>query len=155
MENARVLWEPNRQPAPAASFAQPGYLEGMKRGVQNRCPCCGEGTVFRPGLRGYLKVVPECGACHAPLGDLRADDAPPYFTIMIVGHLLVPLLLWVEKAYEPPIWVHMAIWLPLFAVACVAMLRPVKGAVVGWMCALGFDAQDHGNAGLPAPQPDA
>ncbi len=144
-----MRWDPNSEP-PASPYAKPGYGLGIQRGVMNRCPCCGEGKVFR----AYLKVVDECSACHAPLGALRSDDAPPYFTILIVGHVLVPLLFWVERAYEPPIWLHMVIWLPLFTLACIGLLRPIKGAVVGWMCALGFDAQDH-EAVMPAARPDA
>ncbi|MFC7540959.1 DUF983 domain-containing protein [Siccirubricoccus deserti] len=76
--------------------------------------------------------------CGAPLGRLRADDAPPYFTIFLTGHLLLPGVFWVEERFQPAMWIHMVIWLPLFTLLCMAMLRPVKGAVVGWMSALGF-----------------
>lgn len=144
-----MRWEPNRQPD-SAPYAVPSFMTALLRGAQNRCPVCGEGKVFR----GYLKVVPECSVCHAPLGELRADDAPPYFTILIVGHLLVPLLLWVETTYAPPIWLHMVIWLPLFTVASLVLLRPIKGAVVGWMCALGFTGQEHGPAPVPTARTD-
>jgi uncharacterized protein (DUF983 family) len=132
----------------------PDFLTALLRGVRNRCPCCGEGKVFR----GYLKVVPACEHCQAPLGELRADDAPPYFTIFAVGHLLVPLLLWVEVTYQPPIWLHMVIWLPLFTLASLVLLRPIKGGVVGWMCALGFTGQEHQPAlplATPLGRPDA
>jgi uncharacterized protein (DUF983 family) len=106
----------------------------VKRGLANRCPVCGAGRIFD----GYLKVVPECAVCHAPLGKLRADDAPPYFTIFLVGHLLVPVVLWVEWRWMPPMWLHMTLWLPLFTILCMLILRPVKGATVGWMSRLGF-----------------
>lgn len=141
-------WEPSRQ-APAAPYAVPPFLTGLGRGARNLCPCCGKGRVFRPGLRNYLKVVAACPDCGAPLGVLPADDAPPYFTIFGVGHLMLPMLLLVEMNYEPPIWVHMVLWLPLFTLACVLALRPIKGAVLGWLCALGFDGTEH----APAPAP--
>ena len=89
-------------------------------------------------FEGFLRVVPECAVCGAPLGRLRADDAPPYVVIFLVGHLLVPVVFWVERAYEPPMWLHMAVWLPLFAVLCTLLLRPAKGAVVGYMTRMGF-----------------
>jgi uncharacterized protein (DUF983 family) len=104
------------------------------RGARNRCPVCGEGKVFD----GYLRVVKECPNCQAPLGSLRADDAPPYFTIFIVGHLLLPPILWVERVYQPAMWIHMVVWLPLIAIVTTLMLRPVKGATVGLMSRLGF-----------------
>ncbi len=141
-----MRWEPNRSVAAAAPIPAG---EALSRGLRGRCPCCGEGRLFQ----GYLKLVPECSHCHAPLGEIRADDAPPYFTIFVTGHLLVPLLLWVEKAYEPPIWVHMVIWLPLFTIACIALLRPIKGAVVGWMLRLGLNGTEHGPNPVPAVVP--
>ena len=125
--------------APAASS---GLWLALTRGFRNRCPICGEGRIFA----GYLAVVPNCAQCGAPLGRLRADDAPPYFTIFLVGHLLVPLVLMVERRWMPPMWLHMTVWLPLFTCLCVLLLRPVKGATVGWMARLGFldDAAPRG-----------
>ena len=124
----------------APPYPLPPLGLAVRRGLANRCPVCGEGAIFA----GYLKVVPQCAACGAPLGRLRADDAPPYFTILLTGHLLVPGVLWVEKTWMPPMWLHMVIWLPLFTLICMALLRPVKGAVVGWMVTLGFTGDEHG-----------
>lgn len=145
---AQTRWSPDRA-APAPVDRPDTYLGGMLRGARNRCPVCGEGKVFA----GYLKVVPECSHCGARLGALRADDAPPYFTIFVAGHVLVPLMLWVEKAYMPPIWLHMVIWLPVFAIACILLLRPIKGAVVGWMLRLGFGEARDGPPAAPRPAP--
>jgi len=128
-----MRWD-SRLIATPAGEATPGFWPAIKRGLLNRCPFCGEGRIFD----GYLKVVPECSHCHAPLGKLRADDAPPYFTIFVVGHLLVPLVLMVEHRWMPPMWLHMVVWLPLFTLLCMALLRPIKGATVGWMSRLGF-----------------
>ena len=141
-----MRWEPPPS-TPAAPFPVPSFWRAVRRGLSNRCPVCGEGRVFA----GFLRVAPECGACHAPLGRLRADDAPPYIVIFLVGHLLVPGVLWVEKSYMPPMWLHMVVWLPLFAVLCTLLLRPVKGGVVGWMAALGFTGDEHGPGPAPAP----
>lgn len=145
-----MRWEPDRS-APALSYAQPtSFWQAVGRGVRNRCPVCGQGHVFQ----GYLRVVPECEVCHAPLGQLRADDAPPYFVIFITGHLLIPPVLWVEKAYQPPMWLHMTVWLPLFAIACLLLLRPVKGATVGWMTRLGFTGAEGAPDSAPPPRHD-
>ncbi len=104
------------------------------RGLTNHCPVCGEGHVFA----GYLRITPLCRVCHAPLGTARADDAPPYFTIVVVGHIVVPLMLWAERCYMPPLWVHAAIFLPLTTLLTLALLRPIKGATVGLMLHLGL-----------------
>lgn len=128
-----VRWSPQREAAAAAGPETP-MGAALWRGLNNRCPHCGVGKVFA----GYLRVAAECSHCGFPLGKLRADDAPPYFTIFLVGHLLLPPVLWVERHYQPAMWIHMVVWLPLFAIACTGMLRPVKGATVGLMYRLGF-----------------
>ena len=136
----------NALPAGTPGLVPPPLRLALRRGLWNRCPFCGEGKVFA----GYLAVVPECSHCHAPLGLLRADDAPPYFTIFAAGHLLVPGVLMVERAYQPPMWLHMVVWLPLFAIVCTLLLRPIKGAVVGWMSTLGFVAAEQEAARVDA-----
>ncbi len=146
-------WEPLRDAQAVLPGAQPSFWTSLARGACNRCPVCGEGRVFK----GWLKVVPECEACHAPLGAVRCDDAPPYFTIFLAGHILVPGVLLVEKAYQPPMWLHMVVWLPLFTIICILLLRPVKGAVLGWMMRLGITGAETGEA-TPIPtqrRPDA
>ncbi|HYZ34698.1 MAG TPA: DUF983 domain-containing protein [Crenalkalicoccus sp.] len=142
-----MRWVP-RPPEPPP-YQPPPFLAAVGRGARGLCPVCGQGHAFR----GYLKVAQQCEVCHAPLGRLRADDAPPYFTILLAGHLLVPGVLWVESAYQPPMWLHMAIWLPLFAIVCTLLLRPVKGAVLGWMTTLGFTGEEHGPPQIPGPPP--
>ncbi len=140
-----VRWTPGRTP-PAPSVPRPPLRAGLWRGARNRCPACGEGQLFQ----GYLKPVAKCAACAAPLGDIRADDAPPYFTIFITGKLMITPIMLVEKLYFPPIWVHMALWLPLVALVTILLLRPVKGATVGLMAHLGITGREHGPGGMSA-----
>ena len=94
-------------------------------------------------FRRYLKVADKCPACGEALHHHRADDAPPYFTIVIVGHVVVGLMLAVEMAYRPPLWLHAAHLAAAHGRACALMLLPpVKGALVGLQWALlmhGFD----------------
>jgi uncharacterized protein (DUF983 family) len=102
------------------------YLPVLARGLRRRCPKCGEGRVYR----SYLKVVTVCEACGEELGNIRADDFPPYLTMFVVGHIVVPLILIAEKFLEPPTWQHMAVW-PAVSLALILMLlSPLKGACV-------------------------
>ena len=121
-----------------------GVFQAMFRGALLRCPACGKGRLFRR----YLKVVDHCPVCNEALHHHRADDAPPYFTIVIAGHLLVPLLIAFEAVLRPSLWVHAAIWVPVTLAVCLALLPMVKGAIVGLQWALymhGFDphAAEH------------
>lgn len=126
----------------------------MLRGARCRCPACGDG-----GLYGrYLKVVHACDRCGEEMHHQRADDAPPYVVIFIVAHIVIGALLSVEMAYSPPTWVHLVIWLPLTIVMSLALLPPVKGALVGLQWALrmhGFGRDDdYSDGGLrPAEEP--
>ena len=40
-------------------------------------------------FRAYLKVVDACPVCGEDLSHQRADDAPAYMTMLIVGHFVV------------------------------------------------------------------
>ena len=104
----------------------------MLRGFNLRCPNCGHNHL----LSGYLTVAPSCRSCGEDFTPQRADDAPPYFTILIVAHIVVPLMVVVEKLWSPPIGIQMAVWLPLIAGLSLWLLPKVKGAVVGLQWAL-------------------
>jgi len=112
--------------------------QAIRRGLGGHCPNCHRGSLFR----AFLKVADCCSVCGEALHHHRADDAPAYFVILIVGHVVVPLALVVEVAYAPPYWVHAVLWLPLTISLAVGLLQPVKGAIVGWQWANymhGFD----------------
>jgi uncharacterized protein (DUF983 family) len=98
----------------------------MLRGFFCRCPHCGQGSLFGR----YLKPVAQCAVCHEDYTAQRADDAPPYFTMIIVGHLLVPLMLAVQFTTNFSVLTYMAIWIPFTATATLSLLQPVKGAII-------------------------
>src|SRR5690606_33882044 len=96
-------------------------------GFRQRCPACARASLFGR----YLKVADTCSSCGEALHHHRADDAPPYFTILIVGHVVVAAILPVERAFAPPMWLHAAVWLPLTLAMSLWLLPRVKGAIVG------------------------
>ena len=110
----------------------------LKRGLRGRCPRCGEGKLFR----AFLKTADSCSACGQDFTAHRADDLPAYLVIIIVGHIVVPLVLYIETNYAPPVALQLSIYLPLTLFSALALLQPVKGAVVALQWALrmqGFD----------------
>ena len=108
--------------------------QAMLRGFLGRCPSCGKGRMFR----AFLKVADECPACREELHHHRADDFPAYIVIFIVGHIVVPLIYSVEVRFHPPEWVHLTLWLPLTLGLTLALIQPVKGAVVALQWAVGM-----------------
>jgi uncharacterized protein (DUF983 family) len=100
----------------------------MKRGFLCRCPACGQGKLFR----AYLKVVDNCENCGEALHHQRADDAPAYFTILIVGHFIIAGVLATEfVGPDLPFWVPALVWSALALIWTLWMLPRIKGALVG------------------------
>ena len=102
------------------------FWPAMKRGMAQTCPACGQGKLFS----SYLKVNDKCPNCGEAYHHHEADDAPPYFTIFIVGHIVVPAMLVVEKLWRPELMTHALIWLPLTLALSLTLLPITKGAVV-------------------------
>ena len=101
--------------------------QAMLRGGRQTCPNCGSG----PMMKSYLKVRDRCTVCEEELSHHRADDGPAYLTILIVGKLMAPILIWVYTNFTPdPLVVATTL-----SVACVALclylLPRLKGAIVG------------------------
>ena len=111
---------------------------GLRRGLARRCPNCGEGRL----LRNYLKVRSPCEVCGADNSIYPSDDFPPYLTILVTGHVLVPLFIWTDRAFEPPLWVQTAIWLPATVILCLVLLPFMKGATIGLCWATHLVRQD-------------
>jgi len=101
---------------------RPALLRGWRR----KCPKCGAGSL----LNGYLKVRDTCPVCHEEMHHHRADDGPAYLTILIVGHIMAPLILWAFVEFRPEPMVTATV----FTVGCVALslylLPRLKGAIV-------------------------
>ena len=122
--------------------------QSLRRGFRMRCPGCGVGRLYR----SYVKTHDRCPHCGEELFHHRADDAPAYFTILIVGHLVVTGVLSAERALTPPIWVQMAVWVPMILVLSLSLLPRIKGMLVGLQWALymhGFGGGD-GDPAEPA-----
>jgi len=131
----------NNLPSNADSDSKRSVLRSIGRGLRKRCPNCGRGKI----LTRYLKVVPTCPSCGEDLSHQRADDAPPYLTIVAVGHIIVPSILFVETRWPLSTSLTLAIWLPMTLIMSLLLLPVMKGAVVGLQWALrmhGFDDKD-------------
>jgi uncharacterized protein (DUF983 family) len=129
-------WEPDRS-TPTNPWPMPPLFTAIGRGLLGHCPACGKGRIFK----GFLKVADACLECGAPLGLARADDAPPYFTILLVGHIVIPLLFVVDRLAWP-LWVMSAIFLPLTLALTMGLIRPIKGGTVGLMLNLNMLKSD-------------
>ena len=73
---------------------------------------------------------PACESCGLDFGFADAGDGPAVFVILIGGAIVVFAALIVEVLYQPPYWVHAALWLPLILIVTLGPLRPIKGLLI-------------------------
>jgi uncharacterized protein (DUF983 family) len=111
---------------PYQSTRNPGFVASLMRGLRRLCPRCGEGKMFS----GYLSVQHACAACGMEFEPLRSDDAPPYFTLFIVGHVMLSLYVAAWRFVEAPLWAQAVFWCGLTAVMSLALLPFIKGGVM-------------------------
>lgn len=129
---------------PASSLAEDPHAErpiwpALRKGWSRRCPNCGAG----PMLQGYLKVRETCAVCGEDLSHQRADDGPAYLTILIVGHLLAPMLMFVFMRYRP----EPATLIAIFSVGTVALSLYLLPRLKGAMVAMQWAKRMHGFGG--------
>jgi len=115
----------------------------VRRGFAGRCPRCGEGRLFG----AYLKVVDACPVCGEDMTPQRADDAPAYVTMLVVGHFVVAGVVAAEDWWpNSPVLLDALIWAVLAAATSLALLPRVKGALIGYQWATrmhGFGGPDR------------
>ena len=87
------------------------------RALMGRCPHCGKGKL----MRSYLKQVDNCSVCGESFGQIRADDAAPWLTIILVGHVFLPLAFLVNLDFLPT-WAAMGLMASCFAGVALAIL---------------------------------
>lgn len=95
-------------------------------GLLCRCPACGSGRLFQ----GFLSVRERCDVCRADFSGQDSGDGPVPFVIFLVGAVVVGLALFTEVRYAPPVWLHLALWLPLTVFLVLTLMRPAKALMI-------------------------
>jgi uncharacterized protein (DUF983 family) len=95
-------------------------------GLSCACPRCGKGKLFQ----GFVALRPRCDVCGLDYSFADAGDGPAVFIMFLAGFIVVGAALVTEARYQPPFWVHAALWLPLILVVTLGPLRPMKGLMI-------------------------
>lgn len=111
----------------------------MRRGFGRHCPRCGRGRLFE----GYLTPQTACSNCCEGTGRIYTADIAPYFTILIVGHIVIPALLLTEQLAHPDLWLQAVLWPALTLILTLWFLPRVKGCIMGLMWALGLRGHER------------
>lgn len=112
--------------APSAASSGAVYApttNSFKTGIRGLCPLCQRGHIFD----GYLQVADHCDVCGLDYSFSNTADGPAFFAMSIIAPFAMGLALWLELAYEVPIWVHLLTTLPFTVLGCIFFLRPLKG----------------------------
>jgi uncharacterized protein (DUF983 family) len=104
----------------------PTVAQSALRGIACRCPRCGKGKLYS----GFLTLRPACEACGLDYAFIDSGDGPAVFLIMIAGAIVVACALIVEVKYQPPFWVHAALWLPLILATTLLPMRSMKSLLI-------------------------
>jgi uncharacterized protein (DUF983 family) len=95
-------------------------------GLTGRCPRCGKGKLFA----GFLSLPRRCEACGLDYSFVDSGDGPAVFVMFFAGFVVLGAAIVVEVLYQPPFWVHAALWAPLILLTTIAPLRPLKGLLI-------------------------
>src|SRR6201985_3526570 len=101
-------------------------FQSALRGLACKCPRCGKGRLFS----GFLTLRTQCDACGLDYTFIDAGDGPAVFVILIAGAIVVFAALIVEVKFQPPFWVHAALWLPLTLITTILPLRSMKSLLI-------------------------
>ena len=107
---------------------QKNKLKFLRRGFAKKCPNCGLFPIFSR----YVKTHKKCSKCGINFSEYKSDDGPAYCTIFIVGHILIPLILLIEKNFSFPTTIQMVIWPIITLVLSLWLLPKVKGAFLAF-----------------------
>ena len=111
---------------PTASNNQPARIDPIRAGLLCRCPNCAQGPLFA----GFLKVVRRCDVCSFDFTRLNTGDGAAVFVMQIAGAPVVFGALYLQIAYDPPIWTLLLAALPLVAGLSLGLMRPGKGVMI-------------------------
>lgn len=100
----------------------------LRIGLKQKCPRCGEGNLYEPGLS--MTIRDQCENCGLALSKNDSADGPAVFLIFVLGFLLVPSALLVESIFAPPLWVHGVLWTVVALTLTLGSLRPLKAYII-------------------------
>lgn len=94
--------------------------------LRARCPRCGKGALYK----SFLTIAETCPICNLSFKEHEQGDGPAFFCICIIGSLTGIFAAIIEVMFEPPYWLHAAIWIPFIIGSSVLGIRAMKAALI-------------------------
>ena len=95
--------------------------------LKGLCPRCGARGLFS----GVVAFAPRCRQCGLDFSAYNVGDGPAAFLTLILGAISVGLAVWLQLAFDPPLWVQMLVWIPVALILTLLALRLAKAALLG------------------------
>ena len=111
----------------------------LARGFCKTCPKCGKG----PLLTGYLKPQASCSACKEDFSHISADDDPAWLTLLIFGHAVMPLMLFLGRSDVLPLWLAILILAVGTLTGVYFILPRAKGIFIALIWLTGATGQNE------------
>lgn len=94
--------------------------------LRHRCPRCGTGSLYK----GYLTIRSECPQCGLDYTGHDVGDGPAFFTLTILGFVVVAFAAMMETVFRMPYWLNMIVSVALLAVMTPLLLRWFKSYLI-------------------------
>jgi uncharacterized protein (DUF983 family) len=101
-------------------------VDPITAGLKARCPRCGQGNLFN----GFLEPAKGCSSCGLDYSFIDTGEGPAVLVMLLVGFIVVGLALWMEVTFDPPLWLHFILWIPLALALSLLSLRGMKGVLI-------------------------
>lgn len=95
-------------------------------GIRGLCPRCQKGRLFQ----SYLRLANRCEVCGLDFEFADPADGPAFFAMMTATAPVLLFAIWFQAKFDLSYWWQIPTTLPLAAVLCLALLRPLKGWLV-------------------------
>lgn len=96
--------------------------------IKDCCPFCGARTLYK----GWVTLAETCSKCGLSFAEHDSGDGPAFFSITLLGFVVVGAALFVEFTYKPDYWVHLLLWPVLLLALTPISLRFFKSYLLGW-----------------------
>lgn len=79
---------------------------------------------------GLLDIHPACPVCGLDFSAHDAGDGPAVAGIFLIGAITVGLALWLDRRFEPDLWVHALIWPAVVLPTSLIVMRIAKAMLL-------------------------
>ena len=113
----------------------------VRRGLLGHCPSCGKTRLFA----SYLKQIAVLPQSAAPSSAASAPTTPrPGRTIIVVGHIFMPLIFFVNLETIMPFWAGVFAWAALSTGLSLTLLPRAKGFFIALLWVTRAPGVDNG-----------